>query len=207
MRPRNRAKTTTGSTRSFITMAANEVRIISGNWKGRKLSFPSAPALRPSLGRVRETLFNWLRAEIADCRCLDLYAGSGALGFEALSRGAAEVTFVDRDPKVIKALQANAARLNAGGCIIVRSSARKFLARADRPWDIVFLDPPFAEGDLAPTLDVLREKKLVSQSGLVYFETSRRMQAELPGWTLVKESTVGESRFGLLAPASLPPTA
>jgi len=179
MRPRNRAETTTGSTCSFITMAANEVRIISGKWKGRKLSFPSAPALRPSLGRVRETLFNWLRAEVAGRRCLDLYAGSGALGFEALSRGAAEVTFVDRDPKVIKALQANAARLNAGGCIIVRSSARKFLARAVQPWDIVFLDPPFAEGDLEPTLDALRQRNLVSQDGLVYFEASRRLQPEI----------------------------
>ncbi len=158
MRPRKIAETTTGSTYSVITMAANEVRIISGKWKGRKLSFPSAPGLRPSLGRVRETLFNWLRAEVANCRCLDLYAGSGALGFEALSRGAAEVTFVDRDPKVIKALQANAARLNADGCIIVRSSARKFLARAGQPWDIVFLDPPFAEDDLTPTLDALRQK-------------------------------------------------
>ena len=187
-------------------MAANEVRIISGNWKGRKLSFPSAPALRPSLGRVRETLFNWLRAEVADSRCLDLYAGSGALGFEALSRGAAEVTFVDRDPKVIKALQANATRLNARGCIIVRSSARKFLARAGQPWDIVFLDPPFAEGDLVPTLDALLQQNLVSHGGLVYFEVSRRLQPELEGWSLVKESTAGESRFGLLAPASLPPT-
>jgi 16S rRNA (guanine966-N2)-methyltransferase len=187
-------------------MAANEVRIIGGNWRGRKLSFPSAPGLRPSLGRVRETLFNWLRDEVADSRCLDLYAGSGALGFEALSRGAAEVTFVDRDPKVVKALQGNAARLNAQGCIIIRSVARKFLARAEAPWDIVFLDPPFAGGDLATTLDELQQRNLLSLRGLVYFEVSRRAKLELRGWTPVKESAVGESRFGLLAPAALPPT-
>jgi 16S rRNA (guanine966-N2)-methyltransferase len=187
-------------------MAANEVRIIGGNWRGRKLSFPSAPALRPSLGRVRETLFNWLREEVVDSRCLDLYAGSGALGLEALSRGAAEVTFVDRDPKVIKALQGNAARLNAPDCIIIRSVARKFLARAKQPWDIVFLDPPFAENDLATTLDDLRQRNLLSHRGLVYFEVSRRTQLELRGWALVKESAAGETRFGLLSPVSLPAT-
>lgn len=116
------------------------------------------------------------------------------------------MTFVDKDPKVVKALQANAARLNARGSIIVRSIARKFLAGAAQPWDIVFLDPPFAEDDLATTLDALRQHNLVSHRGLVYFEASRRLELELPGWTLIKESTVGESRFGLLAPVSLPPT-
>ena len=89
-------------------MANNEVRIIGGQWKGRKLRFPARPELRPTLGRVRETLFNWLAPVVSDSSCLDLFAGSGALGFEALSRGAAEVTFVERDRKAASALQDNA---------------------------------------------------------------------------------------------------
>ena len=96
-------------------MANNEVRIIGGQWRGRKLRFPDRPDLRPTLGRVRETLFNWLAPDIHGAHCLDLYAGSGALGFEALSRGAAEVTFVERDRKAASALQANVELLNAMG--------------------------------------------------------------------------------------------
>lgn len=187
-------------------MAANEVRIIGGNWRGRKLSFPPVATLRPSLGRVRETLFNWLRDDVPGSHCLDLFAGSGALGFEALSRGAATVTFVDNHPKVVRALHDNATRLGAGNCRIVRSTAAKFLERARaaagadfQPWDIIFLDPPFGSGDLADVLGRLRQDGLLAADGLLYFEASRHMPLDLSGWTTVRHGTAGDSQFGLLA--------
>ena len=123
-------------------MANNEVRIIGGQWKGRKLSFPARPGLRPTLGRVRETLFNWLAPTLAGARCIDLYAGSGALGFEALSRGAAEVTFVERDRKTAAALRANLATLN-GNAAVITDTAERAIQRAGRTYDLIFCDPPF----------------------------------------------------------------
>lgn len=193
-------------------MAANEVRIIGGNWRGRKLSFPPADALRPSLGRVRETLFNWLRDRVEGSRCLDLYAGSGALGFEALSRGAAEVTFVDRNPRVVRALRENAARLGVADCVIVCSPARRFLQRvpsadqpdAWKPWNIIFLDPPFAGNELSDILTLIRERSLLARNGVVYVEASRRATMPLAGWEQLKHSVAGDSQFGLLAPPAEP---
>ena len=190
-------------------MAANEVRIIGGKWRGRKLSFPPVASLRPSLGRVRETLFNWLRSDVPGSRCLDLYAGSGALGFEALSRGAATVTFVDSHPKVCRALQDNAARLGFTGCTIVRSNARKFLERARaagapdfQPWDIIFLDPPFGSSELPAALTHIRDGALLAPNGLLYFETSRHTSVDASGWRQIRYGTAGDSEFGLLAPDS-----
>ena len=158
-------------------MARNEVRIIGGKWKGRKLSFPDSKTLRPTLGRVRETLFNWLRADVADARCLDLFAGSGALGFEALSRGASEVTFVDNDQSAAKALRNNATRLlgNEGDCIhakIHQLSAWRFLDRCESGveprWDLIFLDPPFDSGALERALMAIAERNLLNEHGRVY---------------------------------------
>lgn len=188
-------------------MAANEVRIIGGNWRGRKLSFPSLGSLRPSLGRVRETLFNWLRDDVRGSRCLDLYAGSGALGFEALSRGAATVTFVDSHPRVVRALRENAARLGVSSCTIVRSSARKFLERARsgngtdlRGWDIIFLDPPFGSGELPAALESIRDDGILAPGGVLYFEASRHTLLDLSGWRQIRHRTAGDSQFGLLGP-------
>lgn len=125
-------------------MARNEVRIIGGKWRGRKLGFPAQQQLRPSLGRVRETLFNWLRERVIDSRCLDLYAGSGALGFEALSRGAATATLVEQDRRTADSLRQNAARLGAAAeCRVICMAAERFLTLPDEPWDVILLDPPF----------------------------------------------------------------
>ena len=108
-------------------MPQNEVRIIGGLWKGRKLRFPLQQGLRPSLGRVRETLFNWLRDRVQDSDCLDLFAGSGALGFEALSRGAKSVTFIERERTAVQALKDNARFLDAEQCTVLQGSAVNFL--------------------------------------------------------------------------------
>ena len=180
-------------------MAANEVRIIGGMWKGRKLSFPAAKQLRPTLGRAREGLFNWLAADIQGARCLDLFAGSGALGFEALSRGAAEVTFVEQDRKIARALRANVDNLNASNARVFTEPAERFLRRHEAPWDIVFLDPPFAGNKLTSMLQQLLSVNALHASGFVYFEHARSESfAPQPPWSIHREARAGDTHFGLL---------
>src|SRR6202044_1338078 len=128
----------------------NSVRIIAGTWRGRRIHFPDMPALRPTPDRVRETLFNWLQHSIVDSRCLDLFAGSGALGLEALSRGAKEVVFVEQAQQAARALQAELQRL--GGtprARILEQGAARYLRGPAQPFDVIFLDPPFGRGALA----------------------------------------------------------
>lgn len=129
----------------------SQVRIIGGSLRGRKLSFADLPGLRPTGDRVRETLFNWLQPLIEGARCLDLFAGSGALGIEAVSRGAAEVVLVDNAPAVIRQLEKNRSAFNLDRLTVVRADALQFLDRAPSPFDLVFLDPPF-HGDLLQPL-------------------------------------------------------
>jgi 16S rRNA (guanine966-N2)-methyltransferase len=180
-------------------MAGNEVRIIGGKWRGRKLVFPDQSDLRPTLGRVRETLFNWLQGELQGSRCLDLFAGSGALGFEALSRGAAEVIFVDSSRRAVKCLQENVLKLDAAGGAVVCADAARALGRLDGPWDIIFLDPPFKSFDAARILGQIQATGALAEDGLIYLEAPRRLTLELAGWRLVKHSQAGETQFGLLA--------
>ncbi len=129
---------------------SQEVRIIGGKWRGRKLHFHSAPDLRPTLGRMRETLFNWLRPDITDTHCLDLFAGSGILGFEALSQGASHVTLVDSQRAATDHMKQCAVLLDAGPSVQIRcQDAINFVHRSDDVyWDIVFLDPPFKTPNL-----------------------------------------------------------
>jgi 16S rRNA (guanine966-N2)-methyltransferase len=180
----------------------NEVRIIGGKWKRRKLRFPDKPTLRPTLDRVRVTVFNWLIARLDDAACLDLYAGSGALGFEAASRGAREVTLVERDPAVVRALVENRERLGATNVEIVRSDARAWLARNTKRFDVVFLDPPFASGELTKSLTSLRERGL-AEGAVVYAELQADAPAAFDGFDVVKESRAGETQYLLLAPTGV----
>ena len=189
-----------------VQMARNQVRIIGGKWKGRKIKLPAKGSVRPSLGRVRETLFNWLAGRIEGSRCLDLFAGSGALGFEALSRGARWVALVDSDRDSVRLLKENAQRLGASNCLVRRQSALGFLSgvsAADEgsagPWDIAFLDPPFASGLLPKALAALRDHGPLNQGAWVYFETERRSAIRFDSWNPIKQGVVGDARFGLLA--------
>jgi len=182
-------------------MASNEVRIIGGLWRGRKLRFPSTEGLRPTLGRVRETLFNWLGPRIPDAACLDLFAGSGALGFEALSRGAASVTFVERNRKAAAALKSNAQMLGAAGVEVIVKPAASFLRTAGtRRWDIVFFDPPFDDHVAPGLLEAVRADAL-APGGVIYVEGARRNPLPLAA-ELWKQSRAGDCHFGLIkAPA------
>jgi len=177
----------------------NEVRIIGGRWRGRKLHFPGDRGIRPSPDRVRETLFNWLATAIRGARCLDLFAGSGVLGLEALSRGAASVVLVDRDPVVVRHLGQQAGTLGTDAASVVRADAPEWLARAAGPFDVVFLDPPFGAGLLPGLLRQLGRPGLLAPGAFVYIE---RAAAEGPpalpeGWHLHRSGRAGDVGYHL----------
>lgn len=177
----------------------NQLRIIGGEWRGRKLSFPDVEGLRPTHDRVRETLFNWLRADIAGARCLDLFAGSGALGFEALSRGAGEVIFVDRNRAAVQSIKNNLRELACTKASAIETDAIAFLKNTDLSvFDIIFLDPPFGKNLLAPALELLSSR--LSDSVLLYMEYERSlMLPELPcQWQLVKDKYTSQLTYQLV---------
>jgi 16S rRNA (guanine966-N2)-methyltransferase len=178
----------------------NVIRIIGGSWRGRRVSFPDAPGLRPTPDRVRETLFNWLQSSIVGSRCLDLFAGSGALGLEALSRGARELVFVEKDQLTARALQAELQRL--GGtpkARVMELGAARFLRTPGEPFDVVFLDPPFGVGALAEYVPLLDAGGRVKAGGLVYLESERAAGVPLlpPHWELLKAKSAGEVGYHL----------
>jgi 16S rRNA (guanine966-N2)-methyltransferase len=152
---------------------ARQLRIIGGRWRGRKFRFPAAE-IRPTPDRVRETLFNWLMARITGARCLDLFAGSGALGLEALSRGALAVQFVDRDAAACRAIRELLVAWEAEGGAVQQSPAEKFLTGAPQSFDIVFLDPPFAALALESAVTALEARGWLRPGGVVYIEHARR---------------------------------
>jgi len=183
---------------------ARVLRIIGGTWRGRKLRFPAAAAIRPTPDRVRETLFNWLGAATAGARCLDAFAGSGALGLEALSRGAAHVTFIEQDAAAVAALRERLAEWGAGNALVVRTDALRHLAAPPaHPYDIVFLDPPFAAGLLARAAALL-EHGWLREGALVYVEcAAREPLPPLPvNWQPLKAKQAGEVGYHLFAHAA-----
>lgn len=175
----------------------NRVRIIGGIWRRRVIDFPNLPDLRPTPGRARETLFNWLGQRLDGWRCLDLFAGSGALGFEAASRGAAEVVMVERDIRVLNCLRAQAARLGAAQVRIIAADGLDFLARECGRFDLILLDPPFHSGLLAPALAMAATRLAVG--GRIYVEFGAR--PDFAGWRVLREGRAGSSHFCLLEPA------
>jgi 16S rRNA (guanine966-N2)-methyltransferase len=177
-----------------------QLRIIGGQWRGRKLRFPAVDGLRPTTDRIRETLFNWLAPEITGARCADLFAGSGALGLEALSRGAAHCNFVDRNERVIDSLRSHLASLDAQDRAACRTdTTERFLEGEHEPWDIVFVDPPFGRDLAISCCQALAQRNLVARDGLVYLETARDESLEgLPAcWEIHREKTGGGVAFRL----------
>ncbi len=173
----------------------NTLRIIGGEWRSRKLQFEDAPNLRPTPDRVRETLFNWLQGSIHGARCLDLFAGSGALGLEALSRGAKEVVFVEKVAHVATQIETNLALLNAHSPV-VNSDASSYLSSIEQIFDIIFLDPPFRKKMLPTMLEIIIQKKLLADNGLIYLE--HEIEEEFNwndyGLSLLKETAAGQVR-------------
>ena len=189
----------------------NELRVIGGRWRGRKLRFPATPGLRPTPDRVRETLFNWLGQDLTGLRCLDLFAGSGALGFEAASRGAERVVMVEFDGEACAALKKNCESLAAVQVEVSRMDARAFLAGPVTPFDVVFLDPPFKQ-NLAPAYcRELEARAWLQPEACVYLETESGFALEqLPNnWQILRAKRAGEVGYHLLQkrpPARTTPT-
>jgi len=184
----------------------NKLSIIGGNWRSRKISFEDAEGLRPTPARVRETLFNWLQYDVQSSRCLDLYAGSGALSFEAASRGAKSVVQVENNPVACRNLKANAVALAAEQIKIVQSEAFRYLAGDAQVFDLVFIDPPFNLNLAAQTCQWLEDKGWLASHAKIYVETEsknvltqRPFQLEnLPeNWQLLKQKTAGEVMYHL----------
>ena len=183
---------------------SRQLRIIGGTWRGRKLRFPAGSAIRPTPDRVRETLFNWLGRAVSGAACLDLFAGSGALGLEALSRGATHVTFIERDTAAARELALLLEQWQAAHAEVLRADALRYLAGGARPLDIVFLDPPFASGLLGEAAALLEERGWLAPGALVYVERSAREHLPpLPAtWQPLKAKQAGEVGYHLFTQAA-----
>lgn len=193
-----RKPSTKRSTRQTSTKSTSKLRIIGGEWRSRQLPIPDVEGLRPTTDRVRETVFNWLNFEVPGARCLDLFCGSGALGLEALSRGAKECTFVELNKGVAQQIQQNLHTLNAPHGKVVHSDALTFLQGLGEAFDLIFLDPPFRKGLLDLVIPRLNAG-WVKPGGHIYIERETEKDIDqLPdNWQLVKEKTAGQLTFSL----------
>ena len=177
------------------------LRIVAGNWRSRLLDVADVPGLRPTSQRIRETLFNWLATRLPGARCLDLFAGTGALGLEALSRGAREVVFIERAALAVATLEKHTAALDAVGATVLQMDAEVYLSRDHGAgFDIVFLDPPFGDDRLEELCRLLEQQHVLAPDALVYLEQDKsKSEAELPqGWRTLKNKTAGNVRYMLV---------
>lgn len=176
------------------------LRIVAGNWRSRVLEIADVPGLRPTPERVRETLFNWLAPHIEGARCLDLFAGTGSLGLEALSRGAASAQFVENSRTALAALRRNLELLDANGVSVFAGDARDYLQQENAAaFDIVFLDPPFAAEMLDDLCRLIDRQGVLAAGARIYLEQDRgRPEAQLPAtWEIVRNKTAGNVRYAL----------
>lgn len=178
----------------------NRLRIIGGQWRGRKLAFPEVAGLRPTGDRLRETLFNWLAPEIVGARCLDVFAGSGALGIEALSRGAGYCLLVERDRLAANALRSHLALLSCTSAKVQEGDALALLERgnAEAPFDVVFIDPPFTLGAWSKTVDSLVKGRWLAADATVYIEAPADYPLVVPAdWSLHRDKCAGKVAYRL----------
>ncbi len=181
------------------TSKQGQLRIIGGEWRGRKLSFPAVEGLRPTSDRVRETLFNWLQMQIPGRRCLDLFAGSGALGLEALSRGAAEVVMVEQDRNAAQQVRLHLQSLNCQTGRVENCNAFNYLNGTATAFDIVFLDPPYQLACLAECCQLLEQNGWLKGKAYIYLEdSSKNSPPDLPdNWQLTHSKKAGEIGYHL----------
>lgn len=182
--------------------SAGQLRIVAGIWRSRLLQIADVPGLRPTPERIRETLFNWLAPSIHGAKCLDLCAGTGALGLEALSRGAGELVFVERSALAFKTLKSNIAILGGPNADVLNLDAQQYLGGPSTgAFDIVFLDPPFAADLYDELCRLLVEQRWLADDARIYIEMDKD-QPELslpPGWQVLKNKTAGKVRYMLAA--------
>ncbi len=173
------------------------IRIIGGQYRGKKLNFPDIEGLRPTPDRVRETLFNWLMHYIRDARCLDAFSGSGALGFEAFSRGASQITLVELNNSAFRNLQKIATAFNSSKLNIVHQDACLYMQQTHAQFDIVFLDPPFSQLYLLDCIKTLEDSSLLVKNGLLYLETPEEIILNPAKWQQLKLKKSGQVVYGL----------
>ena len=184
-----------------LTSVPQRVRIIGGNWRGRLLPVTSNPALRPTPNRVRETLFNWLQATIEGSSCLDLFAGTGALGFEAASRGAANVIMVDNDHATIDELNQQVKLLAANNIKPICADGVDYIKKQDQLFDVIFLDPPFDQFDVQELLAVIADASVLRANALIYVESPPNKLPKQPpnSWSWRRQGKAGQVAYGLIA--------
>lgn len=183
-----------------ISPSLGKIRIISGLWRGRKLPVHDVQGLRPTSDRIKETLFNWLAMDIAQARCLDLFAGAGGLGFEAASRFAQQVTMVELHPAAARQLNENVARLQAKNIEVVQQDAVRFLQQSpEQPYQVVFLDPPFHQDLLQDCVTALEANRWLAPNALIYIESERQLdKLTVPSlWHLHRDKTAGQVCYQL----------
>ncbi|NDL64561.1 16S rRNA (guanine(966)-N(2))-methyltransferase [Acerihabitans arboris] len=178
---------------------AGQIRIIGGQWRGRKLPVPDSPGLRPTTDRVRETLFNWLAPMIQGARCLDCFAGSGALGLEALSRHAGVATLLEQDRSVAGQLEKNITLLGAANGKVMVTDSLRWLAQPGTPYDLVFLDPPFRHGLIDQTVRLLEQNDWLAPGAWIYIEAETENHGiTVPAhWRLHREKVAGQVAYRL----------
>ncbi|MBC8652516.1 16S rRNA (guanine(966)-N(2))-methyltransferase [Providencia vermicola] len=176
-----------------------QIRIIGGKWRSRKLPVRDSEGLRPTTDRIKETLFNWLMPVIRDARCLDCFAGSGALGFEALSRFAQTVTFIELDKQNAQLLAENKTRLQADNASVVNNNTLNILNQSGVPFDVVFIDPPFRKGLLNETIQLLEKNQWLAEESWVYIESEAESPlTDIPAnWQLHREKIAGQVAYRL----------
>jgi len=173
------------------------IRIIGGQYRGKKLSFPAIEGLRPTPDRVRETLFNWLMNTIHDARCLDAFAGSGALGFEAFSRGAGKIVLIEQSPKAYTNLQKIAVAFNSPKLTTLNKDACAYMQQTKEQFDIIFLDPPFTQNHLPECITTMENTSILAPGGLLYLESPHEVTLDPALWEQIKLKKAGLVVYGL----------
>ena len=176
---------------------SGKLKIIGGQWRSRIIQFEDAPGLRPTPGRLRETLFNWLQSDVPGSRCLDLFSGSGALGFEAASRGASAVVMVESNPKTVEGLRRSVVSLQADKVEVKSQRAEEFLSTSnDQRYDLVFMDPPFDKDMAASICQKLESGQKLTVGAKIYVEIAKQQTLDdMPeNWKLLKQSQAGDVR-------------
>ncbi|AXO19854.1 16S rRNA (guanine(966)-N(2))-methyltransferase [Providencia stuartii] len=176
-----------------------QIRIIGGKWRGRKLPVRDSEGLRPTTDRIKETLFNWLMPIIREARCLDCFAGSGSLGFEALSRFADSVTFIELDKQNAQLLTENKARLQSDNANIINGNSLEILGQNGTPFDVIFIDPPFRKGLLSDTIQLLEKNQWLADESWIYVESEAESPlTDIPtNWQLHREKIAGQVAYRL----------
>lgn len=185
-----------------------QIRIIGGKWRGRKLPVRDSEGLRPTTDRIKETLFNWLMPIVREARCLDCFAGSGALGFEALSRFADSVTFIELDKKNVQLLSENKVRLQANNANIINGNSLEVLNELGTPFDVVFIDPPFRKGLLNETIRLVEKNQWLANESWIYVESEAESPlTDIPAnWQLHREKIAGQVAYRLFIRHSIEET-